>query len=88
MPRGLDTPLLEGGIRLSGGERTRVALARAYLRKSPLVLLDEPFAALDERTQEAVTRTLLEAFADRTVVVVTHDERGLDRFDRVLVLEP
>ncbi len=88
MPRGLDTPLLEGGIRLSGGERTRVALARAYLRKSPLVLLDEPFAALDEHTQEAVTRTLLEAFADRTVVVVTHDERNLGRFDRVLVLEP
>lgn len=87
LPAGLDTPLLEGGSRLSGGERVRVCLARAYLRRSPVVLLDEPFASLDGRTRRLVMGTLMEAFSDRTVVVITHDERDLRLFDRVLLFE-
>lgn len=88
MPLGLDTPLLEGGVRLSGGERSRVALARAYVSSSPVVLLDEPFAALDEETQASITATMLDVLSDRTVAVITHDERNLQLFDRVIVLEP
>lgn len=87
LPKGLDTPLLEGGARLSGGERVRVSLARAYLGTCPVILLDEPFASLDGETRRLVAQTLGRAFSDRTVVVITHDERDLQFFDRVLLFD-
>ncbi|MEV6495265.1 ABC transporter ATP-binding protein, partial [Actinoplanes sp. NPDC051633] len=73
LPAGYDTPLGEGGVRLSGGQRRRVALARAAVSPAPLVLLDEPTASLDPASAAEIMRAIVAATARRTVLLVTHD---------------
>lgn len=84
LPDGLDTMLGTGGRGLSGGERARLAIARAAVSGRPVVLLDEPVAHLDHATAVAVLRDLREATTDRTVVMVSHRADGLDDFDSVM----
>lgn len=73
LPQGLDTVLGERGVGLSGGQAQRLALARVYLSRAPLVLLDEPTARLDSATEKAVVEALLDwAREGRTLVVATH----------------
>jgi ATP-binding cassette, subfamily C, bacterial CydC len=86
LPEGLDTRLGSGGRGLSGGERTRLGVARAVLADRPLVLLDEPTAHLDHATATAVLDDVLSATDGRTVVMVSHRPEALDRFDTVLDL--
>ncbi|GAA2015756.1 thiol reductant ABC exporter subunit CydC [Nakamurella flavida] len=74
MPAGLDTPVGSGGAALSGGERRRLAAARALLADRGVVLLDEPTAHLDPPTARALIRDLRTALAGRVVVCVTHDD--------------
>ncbi|MGZ4622161.1 MAG: thiol reductant ABC exporter subunit CydC [Blastococcus sp.] len=74
LPDGLDTPVGAGGTALSGGERRRLAAARALLADRDVVLLDEPTAHLDAPTAAALVRDLRSALAGRVVVCVTHDE--------------
>jgi ATP-binding cassette subfamily C protein CydCD len=79
LPDGLDTPVGAGGTSLSGGERRRLAAARALLADRDVVLLDEPTAHLDAPTAQALIRDLRASLAGRLVVCVTHDdleERG------------
>jgi len=79
LPNGLDTVVGERGALLSGGQRQRVALARAALRRSPILVLDEPFAHLDETNRDHVVKALREVSAGRTVLLVTHrDTPGLE----------
>ena len=87
LPQGLDTIVDEGGLRFSGGERHRIALARALLRDTPIELLDEPFAALDPRTEQALFDTLLDVFDDRTLILITHHLQGIEAMDRVVFIE-
>lgn len=87
LPKGLDTVLASGGEDVSGGEATRIAVARALLAGFDIVILDEPFRALDVDTEAAVMRTIQEALADRTVIVVTHHLQGIDAFDQVLFMD-
>ena len=87
LPQGLDTMVDEGGLRFSGGERHRVALARVLLRNTPIVLLDEPFAGLDPLTEQALLDMLFTAFADRTLVLITHHLQGIEAMDRVVFME-
>ena len=87
LPQGLDTMVDEGGLRFSGGERHRIALARALLRDAPIVLLDEPFAGLDPITEQSLLSTLLDAFADRTLILITHHLQGIEAMDRVVFIE-
>ncbi len=86
LPDGLDTRLGARGRGVSGGERARLAIARAVLSGRPVVLLDEPVAHLDHATATAVLADLTRATAGRTVIMVSHRPDGLDAFDRVVDL--
>ena len=88
LPRREDTVLGADGTGLSAGERQRVALARAFLRDSPLLLLDEPTANLDGRTEESVLGAVQELMVGRTVIVVAHRPSLLALADRVVQLAP
>jgi ATP-binding cassette subfamily C protein CydD len=72
LPAGLDTELGDRAGRLSAGQRQRIALARAFLRDAPLLLLDEPAAHLDAITAAQILATIETLMADRTVVLVSH----------------
>jgi len=84
---GLDCWLGEGGRQLSGGELRRLAIARALLHSGPLMLLDEPTEGLDAETEHQMLALLEEITAGKTVLMVTHRLRGLDRFDRIVVMD-
>src|SRR6202012_1423355 len=87
-PRGFDTPLGEPGLRLSAGQRKRIALARAFLRDAPLLLLDEPTAHLDPAGAGLIASALDRELADRTVILISHGQGWSDwGGGRVLSLE-
>ena len=87
LPAGYDTPLGERGLRLSAGQRQRIALARAFLRDAPLLLLDEPVAHLDPVSARLIRTAIDTALADRTVILVSHREGWADGGGRVIRLE-
>lgn len=84
LPDGLDTRLGTGGLGVSGGERTRLSIARAIASGRPVILLDEPVAHLDHPTATAVITDLLEHAGGRSVIMVTHHGAGLEQLDRVV----
>jgi ATP-binding cassette, subfamily C, bacterial CydC len=84
LPQGLDTLVGEHGMRLSGGQRRRLALARVLLADFPIVILDEPTEHLDDATAAALTRDLLAASLDRTVLLITHRPDVAADVDRVV----
>jgi ATP-binding cassette, subfamily C, bacterial CydCD len=88
LPDGLKTVLGEAGAGLSAGERQRLALARAFLRDTPLLLLDEPTANLDGQTEGEVVEAVRRLSRGRTVVLVAHRPALIELADRVLTLGP
>jgi len=87
LPDGIHTAVGEGGARLSAGERSRLALARALVRRAPLLLLDEPTAHLDPLTELAVLDSLDRLRGAATIVLAGHRPGAAARADRVLWLE-
>ena len=87
LPAGLDTPLGEGGLGLSGGQSRRLALARLLLRDVPLWLLDEPTEGLDAATARDVLQRLAAQSAGRTLVFATHIRREAEMADRLVCLQ-
>jgi len=83
LPGGLDAWLGEGGAGLSGGQGRRVALARALLSPAPVLILDEPCAGLDARTERAFLATLNVVAPGRSVLLITHRLTGVERLDRI-----
>jgi thiol reductant ABC exporter CydD subunit len=88
LPEGLDTILGERGAGLSAGERQRLALARAFLRDAPLLLLDEPTAGLDGHTEREIVQSIRRLAHGRTVVLVAHRPALVAMADRVVSLVP
>jgi len=86
LPEGLDTPVGELGDQLSGGQRTRVGVARALLSPAPFVLLDEPTEGLSPLEGAALVRDVLRSCHDRGVVLVTHRAEELAEVDRVVLV--
>jgi len=86
LPEGLETRLGEHGAGLSAGQRQRIALARAFLRDAPLLLLDEPTAGLDAESEAAVLAAIERLSAGRTVLLVAHRAASVRSAERVVVL--
>lgn len=87
LPDGLDTQVDEAGLRFSGGERHRLALARILLQDTPIVLLDEPTVGLDPITEQAVIDTFMKELQGKTLIWITHHLQGVDKMDQVIFLE-
>jgi ATP-binding cassette subfamily C protein CydD len=87
LPQGYQTPIGEGGTRLSRGQAQRLALARAFLVDAPLVILDEATTHLDPIQQARLTETIHRLTADRTALIIAHHLPTVDHADRVLVLD-
>lgn len=88
MPQGLDTPVGAGGTRLSGGQQARVALARTLFHKRPVLVLDDPFAAVDETTERTILEQLRQEYADCLILLISHRIHSFQQLDGVLLLEP
>lgn len=86
MPQGYDSLLGERGGRISGGQRQRLALARAFLKNAPILILDEPTTALDAETEASVLRSLARLREHRTVIVVAHRLATVRTATEILVM--
>ena len=87
MPQGYATVIGEKGFRLSGGEKQRIAIARAILKNAPILILDEATSALDSESESLVQAALANLMQSRTVVVIAHRLSTIRRANRIAVLE-
>jgi len=87
LPRGYDTVIGEGGRGLSGGEAQRIAIARAFYRKAPLLILDEATTGLDPRSEATVREALRRLMTGRTVIIIAHRLSTACQADRILVID-
>ncbi|HMF59484.1 MAG TPA: ATP-binding cassette domain-containing protein, partial [Vicinamibacterales bacterium] len=86
MPYGYDTPVGERGLTLSGGQRQRIGIARALIRNAPILILDEPTAALDTESEKMVMEGLDRLMKGRTVMTITHRLNTIRHADMIIVL--
>ena len=87
LPEGFDTQVGERGLKLSGGEKQRVAIARTLLKDPPIVILDEATSALDSRTEQEILATLNRVARGRTTLAIAHRLSTIADADRILVLD-
>jgi ABC-type multidrug transport system fused ATPase/permease subunit len=87
MPHGYDSVVGERGDTLSGGQRQRIGIARAVIRNSPIMILDEPTAALDTQSERVVMQALRRAMKGRTVIMIAHRLATIADADKIIVLK-
>lgn len=86
LEKGYNTQVGEKGSFLSGGERQKVAFARAALKNAEILILDEPTASLDKEAEHIILERILNSFKDKTVIMIVHNLSLLDKFDKILFL--
>lgn len=88
LPQGLNTVLGERGLKLSGGQRQRLSLARAFVKKAPILVLDEPTSALDSEVEQDIQRVLqdMRTAGDTTVIIIAHRLSTIRNADKIFVL--
>ena len=87
LPDGYDTKVGERGLKLSGGEKQRVAIARVILKNPPLVILDEATSSLDSLSEQAILSALKEVSEHRTTLVIAHRLSTIRDADTILVMD-
>jgi ABC-type multidrug transport system fused ATPase/permease subunit len=86
MPEGVQTIVGNGGIRLSGGQQSRIALARTLYHAKSLLVLDDPFAAVDPSTEETILHNIRTMLSDKIVILISHRLRLFNQLDNIVVL--
>ena len=87
LPNGYDTVLQEGGSDLSGGERQRISIARAMLKPSQIVILNEATSSVDPENEEQLILALRKLLADKTVLIIAHKLETIRGADQILVMD-
>lgn len=87
MPQKIDTIIGERGTNLSGGQKQRVAISRAFLRKSSIVIFDDTFSALDNKTEEALLQNIRKLTKDKTCIIISNRISDLKHSDNIIVLD-
>ena len=87
LAEGYDTNVAEAGSSLSGGEKQRICLARAFLKKSPVMILDEPTSALDAITESRIFKRLADHTKGRTVILISHRLRTIKNVDQIFIMD-
>jgi ATP-binding cassette subfamily B protein len=87
LPQHFDTLVGEHGIKLSGGEKQRIAIARAFLENAPIVVLDEATSALDSLTEKQIQAAIFNLVKDKTAIVIAHRLSTILKMDRIIVLD-
>ncbi len=87
LANGLNTELGEKGIKISGGEKQRIALARIFFSECKLVILDEATSGLDRISEQEVFKNIIEYLVDRTIIIVAHNLKTITHVDKVLVIK-
>ena len=87
LEKGLDTPLGERGISLSGGERQQLALARLWFSKANLIIFDEATSAIDNLTEETVMKNVMDLLSGKTIIAIAHRLDSIKSFDHIIVFQ-
>lgn len=86
MPEGQETPVGNSGVRLSGGQQSRIGLARTLLGKNKIIILDDPFAAVDSKTEEEILANLRANYKKSLIILISHRLTAFPKMDKILLL--